>query len=136
MHPRIRSSSFALAVFAALAFAGCSTSTETEVISAVLSGAETYELDLASGDEDGARVVEQAQHFEVSEIRRDESTLWVARYVYEPAAGFVGNDRVELEVLSGSDGATAPTRRRRISIRFTVQNDLGLVAEAAPASTN
>ena len=121
MRPRIPSRSFALALFAALTLAGCDSSAETDVVTVVLSGAETYELDLASGDEEGARVVEQAHHFAVSEIRRDASTLWVARYVYEPAAGFVGNDRVELEVLSGSDGATAPTRVHRISIRFTVQ---------------
>jgi hypothetical protein len=116
-----RTRSIALSVFAALAFVGCDPATDTEVISAVLSGAETYQLDLVSGDEEGARVVEQAQHFAVSEVRRDASTSWAARYVYAPAAGFVGSDRVVLEVLSGSDGASAPARRRRISVRFTVR---------------
>jgi hypothetical protein len=113
--------SIALSALAALALVGCSPDSDTEVISAVLSGAETYQLDLASGDMGGARVVEQAQHFAVSEVRRDASTSWAARYVYVPAAGFVGNDRVELEVLSGADIASAPVRRRRISVRFTVQ---------------
>lgn len=121
MSAGVTSRSIALSLFAALALVGCDPADDTEVISAVLSGAETYELDLVSGDEEGARVVEQAQHFAVSEIRRDASTSWTARYVYVPAVGFIGNDRVDLEVLTGSDGVSAPTRRRLISIRFTVR---------------
>jgi hypothetical protein len=113
--------SIALSALAALALVGCSPDSDTEVISAVLRSDETYQLDLVSGDEGGARVVEQARHFAVSEVRRDASTSWAARYVYVPAAGFVGNDRVELEVLSGSDIASVPARRRRISVRFTIQ---------------
>jgi hypothetical protein len=113
--------SIALSALAALALVGCSPDSDTEVISAVLRSDETYQLDLVSGDEGGARVVEQARHFAVSEVRRDASTSWAARYVYAPAAGFVGNDRVELEVLSGSDIVSVPARSRRISVRFTVQ---------------
>jgi hypothetical protein len=98
----------------------CRSADDTQVIDTTVRRAETYQLDLAGGDEDGARITEQAQHFAVSEIRRDSSTNWYARYVYAPAAGFVGADRVRLEVLTGSDGASAPTRRRLVTIRFTV----------------
>lgn len=118
---RFRRISSALALFASLALTGCDPAVGAEELTAVLRVSETYSLELATGDEDGARVVEQAQHFAVSDIRRDASSQWSARYVYEPAAGFVGEDRVQIEVLSGSDGASAPTLRRLISIRFTVR---------------
>lgn len=108
-------------LFVAVALAACQGARTPEEITATLRVAETYELELATGDEDGARVLEQAQHFAVSEIRRDASTHWSARYVYEPAADFVGEDRVLLAVLSGSDGASAPTLRRRISVRFVIR---------------
>lgn len=121
MITHIRTAPAVLALLVGGVLAGCTPAADTEVISAVLSSAETYQLNLASGDEEAARLVHQAEHYAVSEIRRDASTQWAVHYVYEPAAGFVGNDRVELEVLNGSDGASAPTRRRRVSIRFSIQ---------------
>jgi hypothetical protein len=121
MSPRARSIVATLALFAACVVTGCNPAADDEIISVELSGAENYQLDIPVGDEDGARITEQAQHFAVSEIRRDANTHWAARYVYEPAEDFVGQDRVELEVLTGSDGASAPTRRQRIIIRFTVR---------------
>lgn len=110
----------ALAMFVVLASSACQAAPDAEELAATLRGAETFQLDLVTGDEDGARIVEQARHFAVSEIRRDAGTNWSARYVYAPAPGFVGEDRVQLEVLTGSDGASAPTRRRRIIVRFAV----------------
>lgn len=115
-----RSIAIACALLSAVVLTGCEADSPVEELSIALQAAEVYQLDIPTGDEDGARVIEQAVHFATSEIRRDSSTNWNARYLYEPATGFVGNDRVLLEVLTGSDGASAPTRRRLISIRFSV----------------
>lgn len=71
------------------------------------------------GDEDGAAIVSQAHHYAVSEIRRNAQTNWVAVYIYQPALGFVGSDHVELEVRTGSDGAS-PGNVKRIAFSFQV----------------
>ena len=65
-------------------------------------------------------IIRQALHYEISEIRRDSTTRWVAVYYYQPALGFVGMDVTELEIYSGSDGASAPTETRRVAFRFEV----------------
>jgi hypothetical protein len=75
-----------------------------------------------SGDEDGARISTQAKHYSISEIRRDAETNWVAVYVYQPAAGFVGSDYVEIEILTGSDGVSPPTNIERVAFRLVIRN--------------
>lgn len=122
MLPRLRKSPVTLLLCLTVAALACRPADDSEVIAVRLQGTQSYQLDLVGGDEEGARVVEQARHFEVSEIRRDASTNWYARYVYEPAAGFIGEDRVELEVLTGSDGASAPTRRRRVTVLLSIRD--------------
>ena len=110
-----------LVLLVATASAACRSSGDAETVAVALRNSETYQFAMATGDEDGARIVAQAEHFAVSEIRRDSSTNWSALYVYAPAASFVGEDSVQLEILSGSDGASAPTRRKRVTIRFSIR---------------
>jgi hypothetical protein len=43
-------------------------------------------------------------------------------YVYQPAADFVGEDHAEVEVMTGSDGASAPTNTKRLVFRFSVHD--------------
>lgn len=112
-----------IVVFAvASTLVACGDESDSEVISVSLRNSDTYHIEFAVGDEEGLRIVTQPKHFEVSQIRRDSSTGWNARYEYRAAAGFVGSDRAELELMTGSDGATAPTKRRRVSLRLTVRN--------------
>lgn len=101
---------------------GCRDSSSVDVISVSLKNADTYHYPTVSGDEDGARMSIQAEHYSISEIRRDAETQWVAVYVYRPSAGYVGADYAEIEIFTGSDGASAPTRITRIGFRFDVHN--------------
>lgn len=97
----------------------CGKSSPAEVLKVSLRNIDTFEYPTAGGDEDGARVATQPQHAEVSEIRRDAETNWVATYVYQPVAGYVGSDFVELEILTSSDGVRPPDVRR-LTIHFSV----------------
>jgi hypothetical protein len=93
-----------------------------QTIKVSLRNTETYQYPTVGGDEEGARVVRQAQHYSVSEIRRNAATNWIATYVYRPLAGFVGSDRAEIEILTGSDGASPPTHIKRVAFDFIIQN--------------
>jgi len=85
-----------------------------------LKSTDTYKYETVSGDEEGARIAKQAEHFSVSEIRRGAETNWIAVYYYQPQPGYTGPDYVELEILTGSDGASAPTNIEVIGIRFVI----------------
>ncbi len=87
----------------------------TENIS--LLNTETYEYDLgAFGIEDGARISKQAEHYEISELNRNETIV----YTYKPANGFTGSDQVRIEIITGSDGASAGSVSSIVEIKFTV----------------
>ncbi|HSH20321.1 MAG TPA: hypothetical protein VLA03_07695 [Draconibacterium sp.] len=58
-----------------------------------------------SGDEEGATIKEQATHFSISKIIRNESTGWSVVYQYKPEPDFVGTDSVKIETNTGSDGS-------------------------------
>ena len=58
-----------------------------------------------SGDEEGASINEQAIHYSISKIIRDESTGWSAVYQYKPESDFIGIDSVKIEINTGSDGS-------------------------------
>ena len=73
-----------------------------------------------SGDEEGVSISIQANHFDVSEMIRDESTNWAAVYRYQPELDFVGTDFVELKLSTGSDGASPSTNTKFIKISFTI----------------
>ena len=107
-----------LACFVALLL-GCSQRPDSETIDVSLAAGELFEHPTVGGDEESASIVRQAEHSAVSEIRRNAQTNFVAVYVYQPAAGYTGSDRAEIEVSTGSDGASPPTRVTRIVCRFT-----------------
>ena len=99
---------------------GCRKAEPIETISVSLKNTETYQYPTVGGDEEGARISTQANHYSISEIRRNEETQWVAVYVYQPADGFVGSDYAEIDILTGSDGASSPTNIKRVAFRFAV----------------
>ena len=97
----------------------CGKSSPVEVLTVSVSNMETFEYPTVGGDEEGARITAQPRHAEVSEIRRDAETNWVATYVYQPVSGYIGSDRVQLEILTNSDGV-GPADVRRLRIEFNV----------------
>src|SRR5688500_4693528 len=101
---------------------GCRDPDSVETVIVYLKNTETFQYRTVGGDEEGARISTQAGHFSISEIRRDASTDWYAVYVYQPAAGFVGEDHAEVEVMTGSDGASAPTNIKRVVFRFSIHD--------------
>lgn len=103
--------------FCALA---CASPDSTQTIDVSLQKGELYQYPTVGGDEEGARISTQAGHYAISEIRRDSTTNWVAVYAYQPVAEFVGSDRVELELLTHSDGVSPPIVKN-VVIRFVVQ---------------
>jgi hypothetical protein len=106
----------------AVCLQACRNSSRLETINVSLASAETYQYPTVGGDEDGARISTQAKHYSISEIRRNAATNWVATYVYQPLAGFVGADSVGLEILTGSDGASPPMNVKRVQIHFLIHN--------------
>lgn len=104
----------------AVCLQGCQAPPTTEVLRVSLMNTERYQLPTVGGDEEGARISTQAQHYSISEIRRDAATNWVATYVYQPSVGFVGADYVELEVVVSSGAAPAPSSTKRVAVRFDV----------------
>jgi hypothetical protein len=101
---------------------GCKDPNADETVIVYLKNTETFQYRTVGGAEEGARISTQAAHFSISEIRRDASTGWYAVYVYQPTAGFVGQDHAEVEVMTGSDGASAPTNIRKVVFRFSIHD--------------
>lgn len=101
---------------------GCRDSVTVDYVTASLASGETYTYPTVGGDEDWARISTQPKHFSVSEIRRNAGTNWVITFVYQAASGFVGMDRAEIEIMTGSDGASPPTNVRRVVFTFEVHN--------------
>jgi hypothetical protein len=103
-----------------VAVQGCKDPDSVETVIVYLKNTETFQYPTVGGDEEGATIAVQAEHYRISEIRRDAATDWYAVFVYQPAAGFVGEDHAEIEVQTGSDGASAPTNTRKIIFRFSI----------------
>ena len=101
---------------------GCKGPESIETVIVYLKNTETFQYRTVGGDEEGATISVQAEHYSVSEIRRDAATNWYAVYVYQSAAGFVGEDHAEIEVHTGSDGASAPTNIKKIVFRFSIHD--------------
>jgi hypothetical protein len=72
------------------------------------------------GDEEGASIKVQAKNYQISKIIRNSETNWEAVYMYKPKAGFKGIDYVELELSTGSDGASPLTNIDVIKIKFQI----------------
>jgi hypothetical protein len=96
--------------------------TPVQTITATVKNTETYEYQTASGDEEGARITQQAKHYTVSEIRRNASTNFVCVYVYQPRAGYVGSDYVELQAQTNAQGVSGGTSTSTVRFKFTVTN--------------
>lgn len=78
---------------------------------------QTCEFDLGYfGDEEGARIHKQAQHFLTSEIDREPET---AKYIYTPAKNYKGQDEVEIIIETGSDGA-GPGKEEMLILKFII----------------
>ena len=71
------------------------------------------------GDEEGAAIKVQAEHYEKSELVRDESTNMNVDYYYKPIAGFVGKDYVIIEVCYNKTGV-GPADIQTVRINFTI----------------
>ena len=58
-------------------------------IEVTINNFDDHEFDLRiSGDEEGATIKTQAQHFQKSELIRDSSTNWSVVYRYKPLSNY------------------------------------------------
>jgi len=112
----------ALVVLISVHAQACGDAIGIETIRVSLQNGEIYQFPTVGGDEEGARISTQPKHYSISEIRRNAETNWVATFVYQPAAGFVGSDYAEIEILTGSDGTSPPTNVRRVAFQFGIQD--------------
>jgi len=96
------------------------TTANIAVRAVTLRNSDTYQYPTLSGDEEGATIVKQAQHFKISEVRRNTSTNWDAVYVYQPEPGYTGNDYVELEITRNPVGTLGHEQTSRLGISFTI----------------
>jgi hypothetical protein len=99
---------------------GCREPGAVETVNVSLTNSQTYEYPTVSGDEEGARISLQAEHYSTSEIRRNAGTNWVATFVYRPTTGFVGSDHAEIDIMTGSDGVSPPRNVRRVVFHFDI----------------
>jgi hypothetical protein len=107
-------------------FISCENSTDSNIeeftTSVSIKNTETYQYRTGiSGDEEGAAIKLQAKHYFISDIVRNADTKWEAVYVYMPKPFYTGTDYVELELSTGSDGASPPTNIEIIKIRIIVE---------------
>ena len=94
-------------------------SNETNV---TLKNTESYSRTFVLGDEEGASIPVQAQHYETSELVRDASTNMNVEYRYKPSSGFVGNDYVILEIHYNKTGENSSAYTETERINFTITN--------------
>lgn len=99
----------------------CDEGVPTETVTVSLSNTETFSYATVGGDEEGARIAIQPKHAMISEIRRGAETNWVATYVYKPMPGYIGSDYAQLEILTGSDGASPPDIQK-VVIEFDIHD--------------
>ena len=100
----------------------CKDASSVETVKVSLANSQAYQYPTVGGDEEGARISVQPSHAITSEIRRNAETNWVATFVYQPSAGFVGSDYAEIEIVTGSDGASPPRNVKRVVFHFDIQN--------------
>ena len=94
-------------------------SNETNV---TLKNTESYSRIFVLGDEEGASIPVQAQHYETSELIRDESTNMNVEYRYKPTSGFVGIDYVILEIYYNKTGENSSAYTETERINFIITN--------------
>ena len=116
-------SSFTLYLLISLISCENTTDSNLEVFtkSVRIKNTETYEYRTGiSGDEEGATIKRQAKYYDMSEIVRNADTNWEAVYVYKPEPLYSGTDYVELELSTGSDGASPPANIEIIKIQIQI----------------
>lgn len=112
---------FTALLFSVWCFSGCS-KWKTDEVNVTISNSRIFHYDFgACGDEEGAYIITQGTHFEISEIVRDSTTAFCPVFEYKPAAGFTGTDIVEVETNTGSNGA-GNGRINTIQFNFTITN--------------
>ncbi|MEZ4858096.1 MAG: hypothetical protein R2781_04735 [Flavobacteriaceae bacterium] len=85
-----------------------------------ISNSETLNYNLgAFGDKNLTSILTQANHAEVSELRIDETTGEVF-YYYQPKAGFIGRDFVQLITETGPLGSPESTVAMQANIDIEV----------------
>jgi hypothetical protein len=94
-------------------------SNETNV---TLRNTESYTRTFVLEDEEGASIPVQAEHYETSELVRDESTNMDVEYRYKPTSGFVGNDYVILNIYYNKTGENSSAYTETERINFTIPN--------------
>ena len=88
-----------------------------------LKNSGTYQYDFhISGDEEGAVIIQQAQHAVKSEIIRNETTNWSVVYVYQPEDDFTGIDSVKIETCTGGDGSINSCVTDTVQLIFHIEN--------------
>jgi hypothetical protein len=91
-------------------------------IEVTINNSDDYELDLMiSGDEEGATIKTQAQHFQKSELIRDSSTNWNLVYRYKSLSNYTGMDFVEIETCTGGE-STGCSNLEIVRINFAITN--------------
>ena len=94
----------------------------TEIVTehVIISNSDDYAYDLGGfGDEEGAGILTQAEHFKISELDRDANKGKII-YKYKAKTNYVGTDYVEISTGRGSDGASPNTHRSIVKITFEI----------------
>ncbi len=85
-------------------FHSCESNSDQKVY---LNPGELFSYDLnVYGDEEGARITEQARHYSQSDIIRDSTTAWGAFYFYRSNPNYKGPDYVTIETCAGGRGSS------------------------------
>ena len=106
-----------------LSFSACKKAPVYETITKNLKVNESYEYNLGGfGDEEGAGISKQAQHFSISEIEYTQINSSVIIYKYKPALNFEGVDEVQLKSSRGSDGSGPNKNIIYTNIKFVIAN--------------
>lgn len=96
--------------------------TVTHTVSETIKANQSYQFDLGNfGDEEGASISKQANHFSISSMNREVHTGKVI-YKYTPEINFVGTDEVEIKSARGSNGSSQNNKIILTTIKFTITN--------------
>ena len=108
------------ALICGVMFTSCSDKKEvTNEINVTLKNTENYSKTFVLGDEEGAAIKVQAEHFEKSELIRDKNTNMNVEYHFKPITDFVGKDYVVIEVFYNKTGI-GPTEIETVRINFSI----------------
>lgn len=93
-----------------------------QTINVIIKANEDYSYDLGYfGYEEGARIIQQARHYETSSLMRELNTGKIT-YKYKPSLNYTGTDEVKINSERGSDGASPNNNITPTTIEFTITN--------------